>query len=282
MLGKCIRRGLRTAEESRRCATRARWQRALCSRAVAPVTMAVVQYNPADDAYAAVERLVPQFAAADIVVLPEFAHCDFPVTREQAQASAVTLATSPFLGLLKRCALQHNQHIIAGFNHCGVGGCLLNSAVHVTPEGIEHSRYDKMTLMPKEKEFFTAGEALPQIEKLFGKRVAKMVCFDWSNRAIWEHVGANNTDIVVMPANLVQTKGRLATMQRQAEKQGCMVVMANRVGETLYNHENGAPLRFGGSSTIIDANGSIVAQLSMDDEAVVTATLDVQVDRGRG
>jgi predicted amidohydrolase len=222
---------------------------------------------------AAIRRLAPQFAGADLVVLPELANSgyNFP-SQDAALACGEAVDASPFLDALQQIATQAGQHIVTGLCE-RADDRLYNSAVLLGPDGVIGT-YRKLHLFVDEKDFFTPGDVGLPVCEIPGARVGMLICFDWIFPEAWRVLALKGADVICHPANLVIPGKCQSVVPAQATCNRIYIVTANRIG-------NEGALTFTGNSIIAAPDGSLLQSAPADRECVRLAEIDPALARDK-
>lgn len=139
-------------------------------------------------------------AGADVVVLPELATSGYVfASRDEARSLAITADHDVFARVTDALA---GSSAVAAFGFCerGDGGLVHNSAAIITADGLLEV-YRKTHLWDTEKQFFTAGSALPPVVDTEAGRIGVLVCYDLEFPEMTRHLGVLGADLVVVPTN---------------------------------------------------------------------------------
>ncbi|SDJ88009.1 Predicted amidohydrolase [Cryobacterium psychrotolerans] len=221
-------------------------------------------------------------AGARIVVLPELANTGY-MFEDLAELRA---AAEPLDGASVRqweaLARELDLVIVAGFAEAGDDGLVYNSAVLVDKTGLR-ARYRKAHLWDREKDnLFSAGsDAPPVVDTAFG-RIGVLICYDlefpeWVRSAALE--GAEllccpvNWPLYPRPAGERPTE--IVKVQAGATVNRMFIAAADRAGQ-----ERGQDWL--GGSVIVDADGFPLTPISLGEETLVLATVDLAEARAKG
>ena len=212
------------------------------------------------------ERLLPEAAAADLLVLPELCNSGYNFsTRGEARDGAEPVQGSAFLSFLTDKCRQYGMDIVTGFNELD-GGRLFNSAVLVGAEGVV-GLYRKMHLFHREKEFFTPGDIAPSVFDRGQARIGMLVCFDWQFPEVWRILALKGADIICHPANLIIPGFAQKAVPIHALLNRVFVITGNRSGAE-------GELKFTGGSIIADPRGNLLSHAPEEEPYIGIATID--------
>ncbi|MEU9335670.1 nitrilase-related carbon-nitrogen hydrolase [Streptomyces sp. NPDC048290] len=218
---------------------------------------------------------------AQIVVLPELSNSGYVFSGpDELRASAEPL-DGPTLREWKALAARHRLVITGGFAELGEDGRVHNSAALVDPTGLR-ATYRKAHLWNLEKTYgFIPGEAPPPVVDTVYGRIGLMVCYDlefpeWVRLAALEGAqllcGPVNWPLYPRPDG--ERPGEIVRVQADAAVNRMYVAVADRTGT-----ERGQDWL--GGSVVVDADGYPVTSLSLGQEAILTATIDLAVARDK-
>jgi predicted amidohydrolase len=215
---------------------------------------------------AILERLAPQWSAADLVVLPELCNSGYRFTsRADAWEHAERVEESPFIRFLHDLCARNHQHIVAGFNERD-GDELFNTSLLVGPGGLI-GKYRKMHLFLNEKDYFRPGNLGLPVFELPSCRIGMLICFDWLFPEPWRILALRGADIICHPSNLVLPDLCQRAVPTHAVVNRVFVITANRIGTEQ-------DLTFTGSSIIASPRSEVLAQAGPDDECVAVVEID--------
>lgn len=180
-----------------------------------------------------------QEAAADLVVLPEYASMEAALVAAPATMSAMAWRdraaerADQWVTQMRRAARRHGCHILAGSGPAATDRGVVNRAWLVAPDGsVLHQ--DKLILTPYERDdiAMVPGDEMRLFETALGK-IGILICYDsefpLQARALCE-AGA---DMILVPSctdfPAGQTRVRQSCRARAVENQ-CLVVQAPLVG----------------------------------------------------
>ena len=215
---------------------------------------------------------------AELVVLPElFASLGRPShMREIAEPlDGPTLAWAQSTAQTSKCAL------IAGSFIERDGDALFNTSIAVGTDGALLGSYRKIHLFDvdiegarsKESETFSSGTD-PVVVDINGLRVGLTICYDLRFPELFRAEADQGADIIVVPAAFTEATGRdhweLLLRARAVENQ-TMIIAAAQWGTSPDGID-----RYG-HSLIIDAWGRVLADADPDNDTVVVAEFDAEL-----
>lgn len=250
---------------------------------VAAVQMDVV-LEDRDATLARVLRWVDKAGAegVDVVVVPELVLSAGYYLEDGFYALAEAVP-GPATAALGEKAREHGLYVIAGIAEKDPTGTIYNTSVIVGRDGSVVGSYRKTHIFTPTESFFALGTELPVFDLDFG-RVAIPICYDLefpecarvlclkgaemllTMAAHWRGTGS-----VGVPENFVTTVYAARSMENRVP-----LVLANRTGfdPQLDDH-------FVGLSRIVDADGLTVTAMPDDAEGMITATLNLDEERGK-
>ena len=236
-----------------------------------------VQLAPAlGDTEATMERLealADQFAAADLVVLPELCNSGYNFeSPEQAWELSETVADSVFLTFVRDLCAKNNQHIVTGFCERD-GDRLYNSSALVGPNG-SVGIYRKLHLFMNEKDIFEPGDVGLPVFEIGELKVGMLICFDWVFPEAWRILALRGADIICHPSNLVIPEKAQRAVPIHAMINGVYVATANRIGTER-------ELTFTGGSLIAGPRSQVLAQAPANSEAIEIVNIDIAAARNK-
>ncbi|MCK4874073.1 MAG: hypothetical protein KAS72_15225 [Phycisphaerales bacterium] len=216
-----------------------------------------------------IDRLAPQFAGADLVVLPELCNSGYNFTsNDQAWETSETVEDGPFVRYLCDLCASSTLHIVAGINERD-GDRLYNTSVLVGPGGVLGT-YRKMHLFVNEPDFFTPGDVgLPvfDLPKL-GVKIGMLICFDWVFPETWRALTLQGADIICHPSNLVLPGLCQSAVPTHALCNGIFAITANRTGTE-------GDLTFTGLSIVADPRGRVLCHARGATDEVCLVDVDL-------
>lgn len=220
-----------------------------------------------------IEKLLPQAAGAELLVLPELCNSGYRFeSRQQAWELSETVADSTFLRFIESKCVDLNVHIVVGFNE-REGDKLFNTSVLVGPGGVV-GKYRKMHLFMDEKDIFEPGDLGFPIFDLGGCKIGMLICFDWVFPEAWRVLALKGADIICHPSNLVIPGLCQKALPVHAVCNRIFVVTANRIGTER-------DLTFTGLSTIAAPTSEVLLMASPDKEEVGLVEVDLALARDK-
>ncbi len=220
--------------------------------------------------------------SSDLVVFPELFLTGYALGQVDRDVSMS--ADDPRLTQLS--AIAPETDVLMGFYEDGLGVHNYNAASYFDGEQLVHT-HRKLYLPTydifEERKHFSPGQSMRAFNTRQG-RVATLICNDaWQPHLVFLAV-QDGARVLLVPTNSSQSRFPEQYDSRTywrditvfyARMFQCYVVFCNRVGD------EGSLLRFWGGSHIVDPWGKIVCALPDDDEAVVTAEIDLATVRKR-
>lgn len=213
-------------------------------------------------------------AGADVVVLPECASSGWAFADTTESRAGAQRLDGETIRAWQAEAKAHDLWVCGGIAELGDDDRVYNSAVLVSPSGLE-SVYRKVHLWNTEHDGFTPGDAgFPVVETPFG-RVGMLICYDAWIPESFRSLALQGADLVLAPSDWVpnphQPPGmppaaHIVTMAG-AQANQIYVASASRVGV-----ERGQ--RFIGASVIVDPYGWPLGRTGMDGLDLIWADID--------
>jgi beta-ureidopropionase len=259
--------------------------RALEARAagVAPMRIALVQFQPSDDVARNVARgldAVRTAAAggATLVAFPELAFTPFfPCDRSESGAPLHRAETVPGPTTDAFCRLAAELGIVVVLNlYEREGDRAYDSSPVIDADGrlLGTTRMVHVAHMPCfwEQDYYTPGDhGMPVYETKAG-RIGVAICYDRHYPEVMRSLGLQGADLVVIPQagaigewpdGLYEAELRVAAFQN-----GYFTALVNRVGAE-------PRMTFAGESFVCDPSGRVIARGPAGAESIVFADLDV-------
>lgn len=146
-------------------------------------------------------------------------------------------------------------------------GKIYNSYIHFTKSTFKV--YDKINLFAPMNEtiHYTSGENRTLFES-HNLKFGASICYDIRFPELYDHLKSDGADIMLIPAAFprVRIDAWKSLLIERAVQTNTMVIGINAVGNDGTNE-------FGGSSMVIDADGSIVAQADEINETIIEVEL---------
>lgn len=157
--------------------------------------------DPARSAAHVRERLGAAVAdGAQIVILPELAHCGYVFESAHEARAAAQPADGELLAGWAQEAGRGEALVIGGFCELAPDGRLFNSSALVDGSGVL-AVYRKLHLWNDESRWFQAGEhPAPVVETRYG-RVGLGICYDVEFPELTRGLALAGADLIVLPTN---------------------------------------------------------------------------------
>ena len=244
--------------------------------AMTTLRIAAVQVGVTDDEAPAarVERvadLVRDQAGADLVVLPElwptgaFAYDGWVASAEPLEG--------PTVAALSAAARDLGAHVHMGSFVERAAGTLYNTSVLLDPQGAVLSTYRKIHL-------FGFGEGEPRllgagtevvVTPVGGTQVGLSTCYDLRFPEMYRALQGAGAEVVLCVAGWPAARvDHWVTLARaRAIENQCVVVALNTAGT-----HGGKEM--GGRSLVLDSRGTVLAEASPTEEAVLSVEVDIE------
>lgn len=220
--------------------------------------------------------------SSDLVVFPELFLTGYALG--QVDDDVAMSADDPRLARLS--TLAAGTDVLVGFYEDGLGVHSYNAASYFA-DGARVHTHRKLYLPTydvfEERKHFSPGQSMRAFDTRNG-RFATLICNDaWQPHLVFLAV-QDGARVLLVPTSSSQSRFPEQYDSRTywqditvfyARMFQCFVVFCNRVGD------EGELLRFWGGSHIVDPWGKIVCALPADEEAVVTAEIDLAMVRKR-
>ena len=214
-------------------------------------------------------------AGAQIVLLPELAHCGYMFEGFSELSSVAQRVDGPYLRHLIALAAELQLIIVSGFAESSDDGAVYNSAAIIDATGVL-ALYRKAHLWNTEKTCgFSAGnEHPPIIDTMFG-RLGLMICYDLEFPEWVRPVALAGAELLCAPVNWPlsarpnnERPGELVRVQADAAVNRMFIAIADRVGS-----ERGQDWL--GGSMIVDPDGYPVTSITLGEAHIALATIDL-------
>ena len=252
------------------------------------VCVAAVQAGPYRPDYdcqmAKLETLVTKArkAGADIICLPELMTTPYFACSPKAwqwRDRAEPLPGGPTFARVSAWAKTLRCWLI-GTCYEQAGGRRYNTAFVVSPDGEMMGRHRKAHIPliegnAYEPVYFDAGDDLSVFD-IMGVCAGILICYERCFPEAWRTLALKGAEIIFVPTSSSGFRGELYAEEIRvaAAQQQVFVVAANKAGEEAMEGEKG-PISFYGKSRIISPSGRIVAALEAEEDAVITAEIDM-------
>ncbi|MBU3699267.1 MAG: carbon-nitrogen hydrolase [Candidatus Kapabacteria bacterium] len=234
--------------------------------------VACVQFAPCfGDLDVNTRRIVDEIhrIEADVIVFPELATSGYLHIGPEEVARIAEPLGGPHTSQIITAAEQAGKVVVCGFAEAAV--TYFNSAL-IAGKGLPSPLvYRKTHLFYKETLGFTSGDTgffvthLPHLDCNLGV----MICYDWRFPESARALALKGADLIACPSNLITHVWRMAMPVRALENKVYLAV-ANRTGT---DHNAGEDVSFNGQTAIYSYNGSVLADASATDDAVVVAEI---------
>jgi predicted amidohydrolase len=246
---------------------------------------AAVQLNSTQDRrrnIEAAEHLTRAAAAdgAELVLLPE--RVDVRGGHDDYVANAAPIESHPTVEWARGLARDLGIDLIAGsISELRDGSDkLLNSSVHVGPDGEVKSVYRKIHLFDvqvgdiqyMESESNGSGDQIVVTELADGTQTGLSICYDLRFPELYRIMAVQGARILTVPANFTHPTGSAhweVLLRARAVEDQAFVIAAGQVGE-----HPGDMGRMYGNSMIVDPWGEVLARADDSSETFVIADLD--------
>ena len=193
-------------------------------------------------------------AKADLIVAPELATSGYLFTSVEELFGYAEPVPGPSTEKLTDAARESGCAMVFGMPELS-GDTVYNSAVFVTPDGVEYV-YRKIHLFNTEKLYFARGDRGLKVVDYKNARVGLLVCFDHMFPEAARTLALKGAEVICHPSNLVLPKlGQLTTRVRAVENK-VYWILANRYGT---ERKKDKELTYTGKSQIISPDGAILA-----------------------
>jgi omega-amidase len=203
--------------------------------------------------------------STDLIILPEMFTTGFSM-RPEIFAESMNGTTVEWM---REKALE-NKCAITGSFICSENGNYYNRLIWMRSDG-SYSTYDKRHLfsMGDENNHYTAGTE-KIVEKIKGWRICPLICYDL-RFPVWSR-NTGNYDLLIYVANWPERRTHpwKTLLPARAIENQCYVVGLNRIGK------DGNEIHHSGDSAVINAKGEIISDISTNEEAVSTVSIDLQ------
>jgi len=213
-----------------------------------------------------------------LALLPETFSFIARNNQEKIKNSEKTHLTLKFLS---QQAKQHQLWIIAGSTLCPSehGDKLYNRCPIFSPDGTQHSSYDKIHLFDadlgteswQESQTIEAGKEPVSIDINSDWKAGISICYDLRFPELYRHYSAQGCNIITIAAAFTVPTGKAhweTLLRARAIENQCYVLAAAQCGK----HSDGRETY--GHSMMIDPWGKIIAELP-NGEGIITAELDL-------
>jgi len=257
--------------------------------------IALLQHACGEDVAANVDTMVDMArdaagAGAELIVTQElFASRYFPQVEDEAGFALAEPIPGPMTQRLCDLARELKVTLSASLFEDRAAGVYHNTSVMIGPEGNIDDKYRKMHIPddPRfyEKYYFTPGDLGFRTQRVGDATTGMLVCWDqWFPEAA-RITAMKGAQLLLYPTAIgwyttdngggetpddrVAQREAWRTIQRShAISNGVFVAAANRIGRE-------GDIQFWGSSFVADPSGTVIAEASQDEQAVLHAELDL-------
>jgi len=220
-------------------------------------------------------------AGARVIVLPELANVGYMFTDLAELRAVAETAHGQSVQEWVVLARDRDLLIVGGFAEAGTDGHVYNSAVIVDKTGCR-AVYRKAHLWDGEKnDLFTAGSAAPPVVDTPWGRIGVVICYDLEFPEWIRTVALDGAELLCCPVNWPvyprpsgERPTEIVKVQANANVNRMFIAVADRVGM-----ERGQDWL--GGSTIVDADGFPLTTISLAEEALFMADLDLAEARAK-
>lgn len=249
------------------------------------IKLSTVQFTPAwGDKPGNLHRLGQLLAGiqTDIILLPELCTTGYSFLSKDEALNAGEDLSGPAAAFFCGLAGKSQAMVIAGFAE-KENDRTYNSALIALPDGTlkvyrkTHLFYRETACFdPGNSGFFVIGHPLKDC------RVGIMVCNDWRYPEAARSVALMGADVIACPSNLVSTLWGIVMPARAIENKVYLAV-ANRCGTETRTLDDGTEqtLTFNGGSVIYDYNGAPLAKAGINEECILTVSIDPLLTRDK-
>ncbi|MDO8244058.1 carbon-nitrogen family hydrolase [Pontibacillus salicampi] len=206
----------------------------------------------------------------DIVVLPEMWTTAYtlPELKDVADVNG-----EPTTSFLQHIAKKYGVHMVGGSFATVVGEDVFNRACVVNNQGEVVYTYDKIHLVPMldEPSYLTGGREAGQTFELDGVKMGIIICYDLRFPELARQLALEGAEVMFVVAEwpLARRNHWMALQRARAIENQMYVISSDRCGS--YDGTT-----FSGTSLIVDPNGELVAEGSIEQEEMITGTLDLE------
>ncbi len=214
---------------------------------------------------------------AQLVIIPELWSTGYVFSSHEELAA---LAEDPRKGAtaqaLTWAAKREKRWYVAGFAEAARGGRVYNSAMLVSPKGVE-AVYRKLHLFEREHEWFEPGDLPLAVHKVGPAKVGMLICFDWRFPEATRALALMGADVIAHPSNLVYPNAQEAMRVRGLENR-VYVVTANRTGT---EKRPGGTVPFTGRSQVVAPSGEVILRARKSEEVALATDCDLALARDK-
>ncbi|MEH6609568.1 MAG: carbon-nitrogen hydrolase family protein [Halioglobus sp.] len=222
-----------------------------------------------------------------LMVLPEFSnHISWYDDADHAWRVALAL-DGKFLRAIAERAARHACHIVINVSLRNAGQNITVSSLCFDPQGLLAGRSDKQALMGHENIWFTRADQVGDIVHTDFGALAMFPCRDGVTCETPRGLALRGAQLFCDSLNSFALDEASLHVPARAPENKVFLVAANKVGPLIPAHllqdvseETHIPLRFlngAGESQIVSPSGEILARGPQDQEAVVSAEIDLEL-----
>ena len=215
---------------------------------------------------------------ADMIVFPE---CTIPgyYISPSIDKCMEYIRNSEYLDSIGEIAAKNSVYIAMGCIR-EEAGKLFNSVIVFGPDGQIVAKADKSNMWHIDRDLFTPGKEYCVFDSPFG-RIGVMICADARIPEIARILKLNGAQVIVDSANLVSNapeKSLLTNQQLQfivatrAAENRIPIVLANKCSSEYDS------IFFAGQSFVVDKEGTLISQASVDQEEILYADVELSSD----
>jgi predicted amidohydrolase len=214
-------------------------------------------------------------AGARVVVLPELANTGYMFANLAELSAVAEKVDGASVREWERLARERGLIIVAGFAEAGDDGLFYNSAVLVDKSGLR-ARYRKAHLWDHEKDhLFTPGSNAPPVVETEVGRIGVLICYDLAFPEWVRSPALQGAELLCCPVNWPlsprpagERPTEIVKVQANATVNRMFIAAADRTGA-----ERGQDWL--GGSVIVDADGFPLTPITLGEEALLVATVDL-------
>lgn len=209
---------------------------------------------------------------ADLLVTPEMFATGYNIGPRLDE-----VVTDDLVDRLRELAVQAGIALVVGTGLRGADG-IANAVLAIDADGAVLARYDKTHLFGDlDRSLFVAGEALGPLVAWRGLRLGLLICYDVEFPENVRALALAGADLILVPTAQMEPYAFIAEhlIRVRAWESQVAIAYANRVGTE-------GDLRYVGRSSVVGADGVVLAAAGPDRDEVLIATIDrVAIERSR-
>ena len=215
-------------------------------------------------------------AKADLIVAPELATSGYFFTSGEELFRYAEPIPGPSTERLSDAAGESGCAIVLGMPELS-GDKIYNSAVFITPNGVEHV-YRKVHLFNTEKLYFAEGDRRLKVINYKNVKIGLLVCFDHMFPEAARTLALQGAEVICHPSNLVLPElGQLTTRVRAVENK-VFWVLSNRYGT---ERKKDKELTYTGRSQIISPDGVVLASAPEAEDELKIVDINAALARSK-